>query len=88
MLIKIKNSLLAQIRFLFLASIIFIAILWIFFYIQQKTYNEEQNIARYFNIVSSIQPLLIQSLPIKNEDISIFNVRVYNGILPRKKDIL
>jgi two-component system OmpR family sensor kinase len=27
-------------------------------------------------------------LPIKNEDISIFNVRVYNGILPKKKDIL
>jgi len=87
-LIKIKSSLVAQTRFLLLISIIFIAVLWIFFYIQQKHQNEEHNIARYFSIASSIQPLLMQSLPVKNEDISVFNMAVYNDVLPDKKDIV
>lgn len=75
---KIKNSLVFQTNFLLLLSIIFIAILWIFFYISQKHQQEEHNIARYFNTVTTIQPLIEKSIKIKNENLKILGMKLFN----------
>lgn len=87
MLNKIKNSLIVQTSFLFLLSITFIIGLWIFFYLEQKHQNEEHNIARYFSVVSFLQPLLIQSQTITNDMVLSFNMRVYNEDIKNSKII-
>ena len=88
MLNKIKNSLLTQTSFLFILSFIFIVILWIIFYIQQKHQDNEHNMARYFTSVSSLQPFLIQSIPITNENLQILNMKLYKQNIPKKHKII
>jgi two-component system OmpR family sensor kinase len=85
---KIKNSLIVQTSFLFLLSIAFIIGLWTFFYLEQKHQNEEHNIARYFSVVSFLQPLLIQSQTITNDMVLSFNMSVFNKNVKEYKTIL
>lgn len=85
---KIKNSLIVQTSFLFGLSIIFIVGLWTFFYMEQKHQNEEHNIARYFSVVSSIQPYLMQSADITNEMLNPFKMSVFKEDIKDFKVIL
>lgn len=77
---KVKNSLILQINFLFLISIIFIILLWSFFYYSQKHQEKEHNIARYFNVVTTIQPLIIKKESISQNDLSILGMKKITGI--------
>ena len=79
---RIKYSLIFQTGFLFFISIIVIIALWIFFYLDQKSTHKEYDISRYFNSLSSIKSILIDSKTIKREDISIFNMSIYKNPLP------
>ena len=79
---RIKYSLIFQTGFLFFISIIVIITLWIFFYLDQKSTHKEYDISRYFNSLSSIKSILIDSKTIKREDISIFNMSIYKNPLP------
>lgn len=85
---KIKNSLVVQTSFLFILSIIFIIGLWIFFYLEQKYQNEEHNIARYFNVVSTLQPFLIQSSTITNEMLQPFGMSLFEEDVKNFKVVL
>lgn len=77
MLNNIKTSLLKQINFLFVGSFLVIITLWIFFYIQQKHQNEEHQISRYFSVISSLQPLIMQSYIFQDSDVSNFNMKIF-----------
>lgn len=88
MLSKIKYSLLSQIRYLFAVSLIVIAALWIFFYIQQKEKLQEKNIERYFNVVSSLQPLIMQSYDFEHSDTKNFNMKLLEQTDFKNKKIL
>ena len=88
MLNRIKNSLLSQTSFLFLLSLIFIVILWIFFYIQQKDQEDERNIGRYFSSFRSLQPFLMQSIPIADESLEILDMKIFKGKIPKKHKII
>ena len=83
-----KNSLIVQTSFLFLLSSIFIVILWIAFYMQQKYQYDEHNIARYFNVASSLRPFLIQAIPIDNSNLSVFNMKLYSNTIPKKHKVI
>jgi len=85
---KIKNSLLAQTSFLFVLSFLFIVILWIVFYIQQIHQHKEHTMARYFSAVSSLQPLLVQSIPINNDNLKILDMQVYKKSIPKQHKIV
>lgn len=85
---KIKHSLIVQTSFLFTLSIVFIIGLWGFFYLEQKHQNEEHNIARYFSVVSLLQPYLMQSSNITNEMLQPFKMRIYNKETTGFKTIL
>ncbi len=88
MLNKIKHSLIVQISFLFILSIFFIVGLWIFFYLEQKHQNEEHNLARYFNVVSFLQPLLMQSQTITNDTLQPYNMKLLDTPINNYKIIL
>ena len=88
MLNKIKNSLLTQTSFLFVLSFLFIVILWIVFYIQQIHQHKEHTMARYFSAVSSLQPLLLQSIPIDNDNLKILEMQVYKKTIPKQHKIV
>jgi len=85
---KIKNSLLTQTSFLFVLSFLFIVILWIVFYIQQIHQHKEHTMARYFSAVSSLQPLLLQSIPIDNDNLKILEMQVYKKTIPKQHKIV
>lgn len=85
---KIKHSLIVQTSFLFTLSIVFIIGLWSFFYLQQKHQNKEHNIARYFSVVSSLQPYLMQSSNITNEMLQPFKMSIYDKETKSFKTIL
>jgi two-component system OmpR family sensor kinase len=58
-------------------SFLVIITLWIFFYIQQKHQNEEHQISRYFSVISSLQPLIMQSYIFQDSDVSNFNMKIF-----------
>jgi len=74
---SIKRSLIGQIRLLFLLSLIVIVSLWGFFYLRQKHLQEEHDMARYFSIASSLQPMLLQSYLPKDEELQDYNMKIY-----------
>lgn len=78
MLNKIKSSLIVQTSFLFTLSIVFIIGLWGFFYLEQKHQNSEHNIARYFSVVSSLQPYLMQSINITNDMVEPYKMKKFD----------
>lgn len=88
MLSKIKHSLLSQIRYLFAVSLIVIATLWIFFYTQQKGKLQEENRERYFNVASSLQPLIMQSYDFELSDTKSFNMKLLEQKEFKNKKIL
>jgi len=85
---KIKHSLIVQTSFLFTLSIVFIIGLWGFFYLEQKHQNNEHNIARYFSVVSSLQPLLIQSQTITNDILIPYQMKIFQQNIDNYKVIL
>lgn len=88
MLSNIKKSLFKQINTLFIVSFLVIISLWVFFYFQQKHQNQEHQIARYFSIVSSLQPLIMQSYAFQDSDVQSFNMKVYKQNLDKNKKVL
>jgi len=74
---NLKTSLIVQIRFLFVISLVVILGLWGFFYIRQKHLQDEHNMARYFSIASSLQPVLLQSFSVSDEDLKEYNVKIF-----------
>ena len=85
---NIKKSLFKQINTLFIVSFLVIISLWVFFYFQQKHQNQEHQIARYFSIVSSLQPLIMQSYAFQDSDVQSFNMKVYKQNLDKNKKVL
>lgn len=67
---------------------VFIAVLWIFFYAQQKHQQQKHNMSRYFSSVNSLQPLLIQSIPITNENLSVLNMKIYTKKIPSEHKVV
>ncbi len=88
MLSNIKKSLFKQINTLFVVSFLVIISLWVFFYFQQKHQNQEHQIARYFSIVSSLQPLIMQSYTFQDSDVQSFNMKVYKQNFDKNKKVL
>ena len=88
MLSNIKKSLFKQINTLFIVSFLVIISLWVFFYFQQKHQNQEHQIARYFSIVSSLQPLIMQSYTFQDSDVQSFNMKVYKQNFDKNKKVL
>ncbi len=88
MLNNIKNSILKQIKYLFLLSFLAVISLWIFFYLQQKHQNEEHQIARYFSIISSLQPLIMESYDFKDNELKGFNMKLYPNKDVKNKKLL
>lgn len=88
MLTNIKKSLFKQINTLFVVSFLVIISLWVFFYFQQKHQNQEHQIARYFSIVSSLQPLIMQSHTFQDSDVESFNMKVYKQNFDTNKKVL
>lgn len=82
MLGKIRSSLVIQNNFLFSISILFISIIWFIFYVQQKHQNEEHNIARYFNVATTLHPLILGKKEISDEMLLSFDMEKYKGELP------
>jgi len=80
---NIKHSLIKQTKYIFIVSFIVICFLWVFFYVQQKHQNEEHQISRYFSIVSSLQPLIMESYDFGDSDLEGFNMKLYQS-----KDLL
>lgn len=60
-----------------MVSFIVICFLWIFFYLQQKHQNEEHQISRYFSIISSLQPLIMESYNFSDNELQSFNMKLY-----------
>jgi len=85
---NIKNSILKQIKYLFLLSFLAVISLWIFFYLQQKHQNEEHQIARYFSIISSLQPLIMESYDFKDNELKGFNMKLYPNKDVKNKKLL
>jgi len=85
---NIKKSLFKQINALFVVSFLVIISLWVFFYFQQKHQNQEHQIARYFSIVSSLQPLIMQSYTFQDSDVQSFNMKVYKQNFDKNKKVL
>ena len=85
---SIKKSLIKQTKAIFIVSFFVIVSLWVFFYFQQKHQNQEHQIARYFSIVSSFQPLIMQSYTFQNSDVQTFNMKVYKQKITSNKKIL
>ena len=88
MLSNIKKSLFKQINTLFVVSFLVIISLWVFFYFQQKHQNQEHQIARYFSIVSSLQPLIMQSYTFQDSDVQSFNMKIYKQNFDTNKKVL
>jgi len=80
---KARHSVVMQIGLLFVVSFIFIVLLWLFFNNLQKTEEQKNNINRYFNIARIIQPLLMQAIPIYDEDLSVFDMKLYAKTIPK-----
>jgi two-component system, OmpR family, sensor kinase len=76
---RIKSSLVVQNNFLFSVSILFIGILWLIFYAEQKHQSEEHNLARYFNTVTTLEPLMLSNQEISDKILAIFEMEKYKG---------
>lgn len=85
MLNSIKKSLIKQTKFIFVVSFLVISSLWAFFYFQQKHQNQEHQVSRYFSIVSSLQPLIMQSYIFQDRDVKSFNMKLYKPSNDNKK---
>ncbi len=85
---KLKNSLVVQIGFLFVLSFVFTCLLWLFFYTQQNEQQNRYNTNRYLNIANTLQPLLIQAIPIYDEDLSVLDMKLYVKTIPKNYKLL
>lgn len=88
MLNKIKNSLVIQSSFFVLLSIVFIALLWIFFYFSEKHQQEEHDMSRYFHTVHTILPIILKQQEIKNENLELHGMRLYKNLEKKPFEIL
>lgn len=77
MLNKIKKSLVFQTNVFLIISIIFIALLWIFFYISEKHQQAEHNMSRYFHAVHTILPIVLKQQKIKDENLKLHGMKLY-----------
>lgn len=85
---KIQSSLIGQIRLLFFVSFIVIVSLWGYFYMRQKHLQDEHAMARYFSLASSLQPTLLQSYTLNDEDLREYNVKNFTQPLNKDTKIL
>ncbi len=85
---KARNSLVAHIGFLFVLSFVFIGLLWLFFYTQQKMRQQADDMGRYINTATTLQPFLIQAIPIYDDDLSVLDMKLHKKIITKNYQLL
>lgn len=88
MFVKIRNSLVVQTNVLFLVSIIFIGVLWLFFYLSELHQEEEHNLARYLNAVTTVQPIVMEQKSINEDNLALLGMAIYKEKLPKKYEVI